>query len=80
MGVDNGVAKWGDSLAVRLPRKLVDEMGLRAGDEVNLVQTAAREITIEKDLRREQALERLASMRIRLPVEYKFDRGEANER
>ena len=74
------VSKWGDSLAVRLPRKLVDAMGLSAGDEVHLVQTAAREIAIEKDLRREQALERLASMRIRLPVEYKFDRGEANER
>ena len=54
------VAKWGDSLAVRLPRKLVVAMGLSAGDEVSLVQTATREIAIEKDLRREQALERLA--------------------
>lgn len=26
------VAKWGNSLAVRLPRKLVKEMGLKEGD------------------------------------------------
>ena len=28
------VAKWGNSLGVRLPRKLVEEMGLKAGDAV----------------------------------------------
>ena len=27
------VSKWGDSLAVRLPKALVEKMGLRAGDE-----------------------------------------------
>jgi antitoxin MazE len=74
------VAKWGNSLAVRLPRKLVNEMGLSAGDEVNLVQAADRVLSIEKDRRREQALERLASMRLTPPPGYTFDRGEANER
>ncbi len=28
------VAKWGNSLAVRLPRKLVKEMGLKEGDQL----------------------------------------------
>ncbi len=74
------VAKWGNSLALRLPKKIVDDMGLSVGDEVNLVQAAARAISIEKDRRREQALERLASMWIPLPADYKFDREEANER
>jgi antitoxin MazE len=74
------VAKCGNSLAVRLPKKLVHEMGLNAGDEVNLVQAADRVLSIDKDRRRrEQALERLA-MRLTLPHDYKFDRGEANER
>ena len=27
------VSKWGDSLAVRLPKALVEKMGLRAGDD-----------------------------------------------
>jgi antitoxin component of MazEF toxin-antitoxin module len=31
------VAKWGNSLAVRLPKKLVDELGLKPGDEISLV-------------------------------------------
>nr|WP_230205702.1 AbrB/MazE/SpoVT family DNA-binding domain-containing protein [Burkholderia cenocepacia] len=31
------VAKWGNSLAVRLPADLVDEWGLREGDEVEIV-------------------------------------------
>ena len=30
------VAKWGNSLAVRLPAELVRELGLREGDEVAL--------------------------------------------
>ncbi|HSC18982.1 MAG TPA: AbrB/MazE/SpoVT family DNA-binding domain-containing protein, partial [Rhizomicrobium sp.] len=30
------VAKWGNSLAVRLPKKLVDELGLKEGDKLEL--------------------------------------------
>lgn len=32
------VAKWGNSLAVRLPATLVKELGLQAGDELKLKQ------------------------------------------
>ena len=31
------VAKWGDSLAVRLPKILVDALSLEAGDELEAV-------------------------------------------
>ena len=31
------VAKWGNSLAVRLPATLVKELGLQVGDELNVV-------------------------------------------
>ena len=34
------VSKWGDSLAVRLPKALVEKMGLRAGDELDIVDVA----------------------------------------
>ena len=74
------VAKWGNSLAVRLPQRLVEEMDLREGDEVNLARVDDRTLSIEKARRRKQALERLASMKIKLPPDYKFDREEANER
>ena len=31
------VSKWGNSLAVRLPAKLVQQLGLKEGDEVEIV-------------------------------------------
>ena len=31
------VSKWGNSLAVRLPKKLVDALKLNPGDELNVV-------------------------------------------
>jgi antitoxin MazE len=74
------ISKWGNSLGVRLPKKLVEDMGLHAGDELDLVDGTGRTIAIEKSQRRQQALERLASMNLKLPADYKFDRDEANER
>ena len=32
------VAKWGNSLAVRLPADLVRELGLKEGDQIDLVK------------------------------------------
>ena len=74
------VSKWGNSLAVRLPKALVEKMGLRAGDEINIVDVAERTLIVQKEDRRKAALERLASRNWTLPPDYKFDRDEANER
>jgi len=75
------VSKWGNSLAVRLPKKLVEQLGLKEGDDVNVV--AAEDGTIEVETREDQrrrALERMAARNWTLPDDYKFDRDEANER
>jgi antitoxin MazE len=74
------ISKWGDSLAVRLPKALVDKMGLRAGDELNIVDTAERTLVVEKEDRRKAALENIRARKWSLPQDYKFDRDEANER
>jgi antitoxin MazE len=74
------VSKWGDSLAVRLPKTLVEKMGLRAGDELDIVDVADRMLIVQKEDRRKAALDRLASLNWTLPPDYKFDRDEANER
>ena len=42
------VSKWGNSLALRLPRKLVEELGLKAGDEVELVDAARDRLVLCK--------------------------------
>jgi antitoxin MazE len=74
------VSKWGDSLAVRLPKALVERLGLRAGDELNIVDVAERMLVVEKEDRRKAALERIRARQWTLPPDYKFDRDEANER
>jgi antitoxin MazE len=74
------VFKWGDDLAVRLPEDLVEKMGLKAGDEIDIVDVVERTLVVQKEDRRKAALERLASLNWTLPPDYKFDRDEANER
>jgi antitoxin MazE len=74
------VFKWGDSLAVRLPKSLIDELKLKESDQLNVV--AARDGVIEVETREAQrlrAIERLASRNWTLPEGYRFDRDEANE-
>jgi antitoxin MazE len=75
------VSKWGNSLAVRLPKALVEELGLKEGDQLSVV--AARNGAIEVETREDQrnrALDRMAARNWTLPEEYRFDRDEANER
>ena len=74
------VSKWGNSLAVRLPKSLIDRLGLRAGDEIEIVAADRRRLSLGKDDRRERALARMAARQWALPEDYRFDRDEANER
>ena len=74
------VAKWGNSLAVRLPKALVEELHLAPGDELRVVAARKKEIVVEKRDRRAEFLETMKQFRFELPPDYKFDRDEANER
>jgi antitoxin MazE len=74
------VAKWGNSLALRLPAKLVKELQLVEGDEVEVRPAGAGKLEIARDVDREWALATMRRLRRPLPEGYKFDRDEANER
>jgi antitoxin MazE len=74
------VARWGNSLAVRLPKRLVEALGLKAGDELTVVVDTPRWIEVAKDDRRERALAAIRARRWTLPPDYRFDRDEANGR
>ena len=74
------VSKWGNSLAVRLPKALVDELGLVHGDELKVVKASKAEIAVDKVDKRAEFLKRVEQFRFELPEDYKFDRDEANER
>ncbi len=79
------VAKWGNSLAVRLPVALVQELGIADGDEL-LLQPAHRKGALPASVnvtRLPGKLERLQAMRhLRAPwgADFAFDREEASAR
>ena len=74
------VAKWGNSLAVRLPDAVVKALKLKSGDEIEIVVTGEREFKVERDKGRERALARLRALKKVLPKGFRFDREEANAR
>jgi antitoxin MazE len=69
------VAKWGNSLAVRLPASVVDALELKEGDEIEIHVADAREFGVSRKPGREELLKRLRAFRGRLPADFKFDRG-----
>jgi antitoxin MazE len=73
------VAKWGNSLAVRLPADLVARLGLKEGDELAIVAKGGT-LEVERKMTVDEAFANLRSLRGRLPADFKFDREEANSR
>jgi antitoxin MazE len=80
MEADMQVAKWGNSLAVRLPAAVVEALELKSGDEIEIHVAGQRELAIARKPGREELLQRLRAFRGRLPADFKFDRDEANAR
>jgi antitoxin MazE len=71
------IAKWGNSLAVRLPAAEVERLGLIEGDEVELDIHLKRQADLISQ--RRSALEKLRELP-RIPANFKFGREEANAR
>ncbi len=74
------VAKWGNSLAVRLPQSVVDALRLHEGDSVEISVAGARSFEVAKTPTNRELLMRLRKYRGLIPEDFKFDRLEANER
>ncbi|MCY4014745.1 MAG: AbrB/MazE/SpoVT family DNA-binding domain-containing protein [Gammaproteobacteria bacterium] len=74
------VAKWGNSLAVRIPVVVVEALGLVEGAEVEVrvASDGAFEITRAPDA--DEVLDRIRKYRGRLPRDFRFDRQAAHER
>jgi antitoxin MazE len=74
------IAKWGNSLAVRLPKSVVEALELKEGDDISIEILGARSLAVEKSPSRRELLARLRKYRGRLPGDFRFDRLEAHER
>jgi antitoxin MazE len=74
------VAKWGNSLAVRLPAAVIKALELKEGDEIEIHVAGRREFRVARKPGREELLKRLRAFRGQLPADFKFNRDEANAR
>jgi antitoxin MazE len=71
------VSKWGNSLAVRLPAAVVEVLGLKEGDDIEIVAAGSRKFIVERSPSHQEILERLRKYRGLIPADFKFDRLEA---
>jgi antitoxin MazE len=74
------VAKWGNSLAVRIPAAVVEALALKEGDDIEIRVADERAFKLEKKPSFKERLIRLRRLRGSLPKDFRFDREEANER
>lgn len=73
------IAKWGNSLAVRLPAELVRELGLREGDQIDLVKGDGQ-FGVRRLPRADEVLRDLRQFRGKLPTAERLSRDDAHER
>eukprot|EP01037_Dinobryon_pediforme_P010872 gene10871-10953_t len=66
------VAKWGNSLAVRLPAAVVEALELKEGDDIEIHVADARSFEVARKPSREELLNRLRAFRGRLPADFRF--------
>lgn len=74
------VAKWGNSLAIRLPATVVEALDLKPGDDIEIQVMGERAFAVGKAPSARELLARLRKYRGRLPADFKFDRLSAYER
>ena len=74
------VARWGNSLAIRLPAALVEALDLKEGDDIQIQVAGEREFDLQRAPDRLELLARLRKYRGMIPADFKFDRLEIYER
>jgi antitoxin MazE len=69
------VSKWGNRLAVRLPAAVVEALGLKEGDEIEISFAGKRDFKVARDQSKEKALETLRRLARPFPPGFKFASG-----
>lgn len=73
------VVRWGNSLAVRLPVKLVRELGLVEGDRIDLIRDH-HVLRVHRLPRTQEVLDSLREFRGRLPTNERLGRDDSHSR
>ena len=74
------LAKWGNSVAVRIPAEVVAKLGFSPDQEVEIKVTGEHSFEVMRDRRREEAIERMRKLRFVVPGDYVFNRDEIYDR
>lgn len=74
------IFKWGNSLAIRLPKSIVETLVLKEGDEVSLQIIGKKHLAIAKRSDSKALLGKVRSLRGRMPSNFVFERQKANSR
>ena len=70
------ISKWGNSLAMRIPADVAEDLGFAEGDQVKIISKDGR-LVAEKEMTKEEALKRVRALRGMIPAGYKFKRSDA---
>lgn len=74
------VARWGNSLAIRIPSAVAKAQNLKEGDTVRLLDMDGNDLRLMTREDKLARLERLRRFAVHWPADYRFDREEANAR
>lgn len=73
-------AKWGNSVAIRIPAEVVAKLGIAPDEEAQIKITGEFTFEVSRDRRRLEAIERIRKLAKPLPTEYRFNREEIYDR
>lgn len=71
------VAKWGNSLAVRIPSGVAERLKLREGDEVEVRVAVGDRLVLTKMRSPKELRTAVRKLRGTIPADYKFRREDA---
>ena len=74
------VCKIDNGLAVPLPADVVEALGLREGDSVQVRTTGINQVVVERRMTPAEMIEEFRKQPKIFPADFKFNREEANER
>lgn len=73
------VSRWGNSLAIRLPKAVVEALDLKEGDSIDVEVAGRRKLDIAKSPDHHELVARLRRFRGSLPPGFRFDRLDGHE-
>jgi antitoxin MazE len=73
-------AKWGNSIAIRVPADVVAKLKISPDEEAQIRVTGEFSFEVTRDRRREEAIKAIRKLARPLPPGYKFNRDEIYDR